>query len=39
MKYLICDRQGRDLACLLFGAATWQVRARDQFNERLGSSI
>ena len=29
--YLIRDRQGRDLACLLFGAAAWQVRARDQF--------
>jgi hypothetical protein len=31
MKYLIRDRQGRDLACLLFGAAAWQVAARDQF--------
>jgi Domain of unknown function (DUF4338) len=31
MRYLIRDRQGRDLACLLFGAAAWQVRARDQF--------
>jgi hypothetical protein len=31
VKYLIRDRQGRDLACLLFGAAAWQVAARDQF--------
>jgi Domain of unknown function (DUF4338) len=31
MKYLIRDREGRDLACLLFGAAAWQVAARDQF--------
>jgi hypothetical protein len=31
MKYLIRDCQGRDLACLLFGAAAWQVSARDQF--------
>jgi hypothetical protein len=31
MKYLIRDQQGRDLACLLFGAAAWQVAARDQF--------
>jgi hypothetical protein len=31
MKYLIGDRQGRDLACLLFGAAAWQVSTRDQF--------
>ena len=29
--YLIEDRHGRDLACLLFGAAAWQCRARDQF--------
>lgn len=37
LRYLIRDRQGRDLACLLFGAAAWQVAARDQFlgwNER-----
>jgi len=31
MKYLVRDRLGRDLACLLFGAAAWQVRARDNF--------
>jgi hypothetical protein len=31
LKYLIRDCQGRDLACLLYGAAAWQVSARDQF--------
>jgi hypothetical protein len=31
LKYLVRDKQGRDLACLLFGAAAWQARARDQF--------
>jgi hypothetical protein len=31
MKYLVRDQDGRDLACLLFGAAAWQVGARDQF--------
>jgi hypothetical protein len=31
LKYLVRDKQGRDLACLLFGAAAWQVRVRDQF--------
>jgi hypothetical protein len=31
MKYLVRDRQGRDLACLLFGAPAWQAAARDQF--------
>jgi hypothetical protein len=31
MKYLIRDKQGRDLACLLFGAAAWRAGARDQF--------
>jgi aspartate kinase len=25
------DRHGQDMACLLFGAAAWQCRARDQF--------
>jgi hypothetical protein len=29
--YLIEDRHGQDLACLLFGAAAWQCRARDRF--------
>ena len=31
LKYLIRDCRGRDVACLLFGAAAWQVSARDQF--------
>jgi len=31
IKYLVRDRQGRDLACMLFGAVAWQVAARDQF--------
>jgi hypothetical protein len=29
--YLIGDRQGEDLACLLFGAPAWSCAARDQF--------
>jgi hypothetical protein len=41
------DRYGRDLACVLFGAAAWQVRARDAFigwtaaqrRERLGAVV
>jgi Domain of unknown function (DUF4338) len=31
LRYLIRDCHGRDLACLLFGAAAWKVRARDAF--------
>lgn len=31
LRYLIRDGHGRDLACVLFGAAAWQVRARDTF--------
>jgi hypothetical protein len=31
VKYLVRDWQGRDLACLLFGAAAWQTRGRDAF--------
>jgi hypothetical protein len=31
LRYLVRDGQGRDLACALFGAAAWQVRARDAF--------
>jgi hypothetical protein len=31
LQYIITDRQGRLLACLLFGAAAWQCRARDEF--------
>jgi len=29
--YLVRDRHGQDLACLLFGPAAWKVAARDQF--------
>lgn len=29
LRYLARDRTGRPVACLLFGAAAWQVRARD----------
>ncbi len=31
LKYLIQDRHGRDLACVLFGAAAWKTQPRDQF--------
>jgi hypothetical protein len=31
LQYLICDGQGRPLACLLFGAAAWQCADRDHF--------
>ena len=31
LRYLIRDCSGRDLACLLFGAAAWKVKARDGF--------
>ena len=31
MKYLVRDRHGRDLACLLFGSAAWKTKPRDQF--------
>jgi len=30
LQYLVRDRFGRPLACVLFGAAAWQCRARDQ---------
>jgi hypothetical protein len=30
LQYLVSDRSGRPLACVLFGAAAWQCRARDQ---------
>ncbi len=29
IAYQICDRSGRDLACVLFGAAAWKVAPRD----------
>ncbi len=31
LGYLIKDRQGRELSCLLFGAAAWRCAARDQW--------
>ena len=31
VQYLVRDRQGRDLACVLFGAAAWKTRGRDAF--------
>lgn len=31
MPYLIRDRQGRPLACLLFGSAAWKVAPRDEW--------
>ena len=31
LHYLARDRNGRDLACLLFGPASWKVAARDTF--------
>lgn len=31
MKYLALDGKQRPLACLLFGAAAWKVKPRDQF--------
>lgn len=31
LKYLVSDSAGRTLACLLFGAAAWKVRAREAF--------
>jgi len=30
MQYLVGDGQGNPLACVLFGAAAWQCRARDE---------
>ena len=31
LKYLVRDRDGRDLACLLFGSAAWKTAPRDRF--------
>ena len=31
LRYLLRDCYGRDLACVLFGAAAWKVQARDAF--------
>jgi len=31
LAYLVQDRQGRDVACVLFGAAAWKTQPRDAF--------
>jgi len=31
LGYLVQDRRGRDLACVLFGAAAWKIQPRDAF--------
>ena len=31
LAYLVRDRHGRDVACLLFGAAAWKATPRDRF--------
>lgn len=31
LQYLACDRQGRPVACVLFGAAAWQCADRDAY--------
>jgi hypothetical protein len=31
LKFLIRDKYGRDLACLLFGSAAWKTAPRDNF--------
>ncbi len=31
IKYLVRDRSGQDLACLLFGSAAWTIAPRDAF--------
>jgi hypothetical protein len=31
LKYLVRDRHGRPVSCLLFGSAAWQCAARDAF--------
>lgn len=31
LKYLVRDRQGRPVACALFGSAAWRCAARDQW--------
>ena len=31
LKYVVKDRHGRHIACLLFGAAAWKTKPRDQF--------
>ncbi len=31
LQYLVCERAGRPVACLLFGAAAWQCADRDRY--------
>ncbi len=31
LKYLVRDRHGRPVACMLFGSAAWKAQVRDQF--------
>jgi hypothetical protein len=31
IKYLVRDRSGQDIACLLFGSAAWKIAPRDSF--------
>jgi hypothetical protein len=31
IKYMVCDRRKRPLACLLFGSAAWKIDPRDRF--------
>lgn len=31
MKYLVFDRRGRPLSCVLFGSAAWKVACRDDY--------
>jgi hypothetical protein len=31
LRYLVRERQGRPVACLLFGSAAWQCQSRDAF--------
>lgn len=33
LSYLMMDRHGRDLACVVFGAAAWRTKPRDQWIE------
>jgi len=31
LRYLVCERQGRPVACLVFGSAAWRCQPRDVF--------
>lgn len=37
LGYLVCDRSGQDLACLLFGAPAWRCRVRESFFQWSGA--